>query len=157
MSAAHSISTLVAISALSALLAACSGNDAARIGGVDQNASASDPSEQASGGDDDTRTTRARVAIREGDAKQFNHVPDAAPQVTCDDCRTSQCKTEFDTCTADATCPFLRTCLDACASSSCRSACFVQWPDPVAKAKNGALYKCQCLTRCVSECSNECS
>ena len=36
---------------------------------------------------------------------------------TCQDCRTSLCKTEFDACTADATCPFLRTCLDACTTT----------------------------------------
>lgn len=76
---------------------------------------------------------------------------------TCQDCRTSLCKTEFDACTADATCPFLRTCLDACTTSSCRNACFTKWPEAAAKTKNGALYKCQCVNRCVSECAGECS
>jgi hypothetical protein len=76
---------------------------------------------------------------------------------TCQDCRTSLCKTEFDACTADATCPFLRTCLDACKTSSCRNACFVKWPEPVAKAKNGALYKCQCINTCSAECKAECT
>jgi hypothetical protein len=75
---------------------------------------------------------------------------------TCHDCRTSACKTEFDACTADATCPMLRTCLDACADSACRNTCFTKWPEPAAKAKNGALYKCQCVTTCVSSCTAEC-
>lgn len=75
---------------------------------------------------------------------------------TCNDCRTSLCKAEFDACTADATCPMLRTCLDACADSACRNACFVKWPEPAAKAKNGALYKCQCVTTCTTECAAEC-
>lgn len=76
---------------------------------------------------------------------------------TCQDCRTSLCKTEFDACTADATCPFLRTCLDACTTTSCRNACFTKWPEPAAKAKNGALYKCQCVSKCASECAGDCS
>lgn len=78
------------------------------------------------------------------------------PPTSCQNCRTSLCKTEFDACTADATCPMLRTCLDACSDSSCRNACFAKWPDPVAKTKNGALYKCQCVITCTTECAADC-
>ncbi len=78
------------------------------------------------------------------------------PPLSCQDCRTSLCKTEFDACSADATCPMLRTCLDACTSASCKSACLVKWPDPTAKAKNGALFKCQCTTQCATECATDC-
>lgn len=78
------------------------------------------------------------------------------PVAGCQDCRTSMCKTEFDACTADATCPFLRTCLDACTTTSCRNTCFTKWPEASAKAKNGALYKCQCIAKCAVECVAEC-
>jgi hypothetical protein len=78
------------------------------------------------------------------------------PKTSCQDCRTSLCKTEFDACSADATCPMLRTCLDDCTDAACRGACLVKWPDPVAKAKNGALFKCQCTTSCATECAADC-
>jgi hypothetical protein len=74
----------------------------------------------------------------------------------CQDCRTTLCKTEYDACSADATCPSLRTCLDACTDTGCRTSCFAKWPEPAAKAKNGALYKCQCFMRCATECTAEC-
>jgi hypothetical protein len=74
----------------------------------------------------------------------------------CQDCRTTMCKTEFDACTADATCPFLRTCLDGCTDAACRGACFLKWPEPSAKSKNGALYKCQCVVKCAAQCTTEC-
>ena len=78
------------------------------------------------------------------------------PPTSCQDCRTSLCKTEFDACTADATCPMLRTCLDDCTTAACKNVCLVKWPDPTAKAKNGALFKCQCTTSCATECALDC-
>ena len=78
------------------------------------------------------------------------------PPTSCQDCRTSLCKTEFDACTADATCPMLRTCLDDCTTAACKNVCLVKWPDPTAKVKNGALFKCQCTTSCATECALDC-
>ncbi|MBX3192872.1 MAG: hypothetical protein KF819_38160 [Labilithrix sp.] len=75
---------------------------------------------------------------------------------SCLDCRTSKCRTEFDACSADATCPMLRTCLDDCPSATCRSQCFVKWPEAAARQKNAALYKCQCVSACATECAAEC-
>ncbi|MDB4943096.1 MAG: Tryptophan synthase alpha chain [Labilithrix sp.] len=77
--------------------------------------------------------------------------------VSCQDCRTALCKAEFDACSADATCPMLRTCLDDCTSAACRSQCFVKWPQAAAKQKNAALYVCQCTTHCSAECKADCS
>jgi hypothetical protein len=74
----------------------------------------------------------------------------------CDTCSGSMCKAELDACAADATCPLLRGCLDTCPDTACRNACFVKWPDLAAKTKNGAVYKCQCVAKCVSACSAEC-
>lgn len=97
-------------------------------------------------------TTSVETASFECSGAECTGVPVAG----CQDCRTSMCKTEFDACTADATCPFLRTCLDACTTTSCRNACFAKWPEASAKAKNGALYKCQCIAKCAVECVAEC-
>ncbi len=66
------------------------------------------------------------------------------------------CKTERDACMMHATCKLLDSCLDACTTTTCRNGCFTKYPDAEARARNGALYKCQCTTTCVIECSVEC-
>lgn len=80
--------------------------------------------------------------------------------VSCNACLASPapsgCKAEQDACMSHATCKLLDACLDACATTACRNACFVQYPDPEAKARNGALFKCQCVTTCATSCKAEC-
>lgn len=76
---------------------------------------------------------------------------------TCNECtQQGACKAEYDACATDATCPALSACLDACVDSACRTACFTQYPDPGARSKNGALFRCQCTTGCAAQCSAEC-
>jgi len=74
----------------------------------------------------------------------------------CEACSATSCAAQRQACEDDATCPQLKQCLDDCGTSACRSDCFVQYPDPDAKSKNGALYKCECYTTCAAECSAEC-
>jgi hypothetical protein len=76
---------------------------------------------------------------------------------SCNECtQQGACKAEYDACAADATCPALSACLDACSDSACRSACFTKYPDPGARSKNGALFRCQCTTGCAAQCAAEC-
>jgi len=93
-------------------------------------------------------------AAPDGAADASTDADAAAP--ACETCLVQSCKTQRDACTSDPTCKALSACLDACADSACRSACFAKYPDPAAKAKNGALYKCQCVTSCAAACSVEC-
>lgn len=85
--------------------------------------------------------------------------PDAGP-VSCNACLSAPapagCKAEQDACMTHATCKLLDACLDACSTTACRNGCFTQYPDPEAKARNGALYKCQCTTTCATACKVEC-
>ncbi|MBS2020187.1 MAG: hypothetical protein JST00_45430 [Deltaproteobacteria bacterium] len=67
------------------------------------------------------------------------------------------CKAEQDACMSHAICKLLDACLDACLTAGCRTACFTQYPDAEAKARNGALYKCQCTTTCAASCKAECN
>lgn len=83
---------------------------------------------------------------------------DAGPPVSaCEECSVTSCAAQRLACEDDATCPQLKQCLDECGTSECRSQCFVQYPDPDAKSKNGALYKCECITTCASACKAECT
>ena len=74
----------------------------------------------------------------------------------CEACSTTSCAPQRKACEEDATCPMLKQCLDACATSACRSDCFLEYPDPDAKVKNGALWKCECVTECTTACKVEC-
>ena len=72
--------------------------------------------------------------------------PDAdagGESTACAACSTTSCAAQRKACEEDATCPMLKQCLDACATSACRSDCFLEYPDPDAKVKNGALWKCE--------------
>jgi hypothetical protein len=81
---------------------------------------------------------------------------DAGP-ATCEACSTNTCAAQRTACEEDAICPLLKKCLDECESGSCKSACLATYPDATAKAKNGALFKCECVTSCATECTSECS
>lgn len=100
----------------------------------------------------DATTDAARDAAP--DAK-----PDAGP-LSCSECLSAPaptgCKAEQDACNAHATCKLLDACLDACLTTSCRNTCFATYPDAEAKARNGALYKCQCTTTCATSCKAQC-
>lgn len=76
---------------------------------------------------------------------------------TCETCSTTSCAAERKACEEDATCPMLKQCLDTCATSACRSDCFLEFPEPEAKTKNGALWKCECMTTCATACKVECN
>ncbi|MDF2698058.1 MAG: hypothetical protein K0S65_6441 [Labilithrix sp.] len=97
----------------------------------------------------------AVVADAGADAAIDHEEVDAGPSA-CETCSATSCASQRKACEDDATCPMLKQCLDTCATSACRSDCFVEYPDPEAKAKNGALFKCECVTSCASACKVEC-
>lgn len=84
---------------------------------------------------------------------------DAGP-LSCTACLAAPaptgCKAEQDACNSYTQCKLLDACLDACLTTACKNTCFATYPDPEAKARNGALYKCQCTTTCATSCKSEC-
>ena len=81
---------------------------------------------------------------------------DSGLSPVCSSCLVKDCKAPYDACMNDAMCRVLSACLDACATSACRNGCFAKYPDPAAKAKNGALYSCKCFDACAAACTNDC-
>ncbi len=103
-----------------------------------------------SGAPKDADAGRSDASVHDAASEDAGHVS------ACETCVAKDCKTERDACLADTTCKLLSACLDACKDTSCRNACFTKYPDPGAKAKNGALYKCQCIVACATACTAEC-
>lgn len=146
------------------LLVACSGSSAAPIpsllGSPEEDQSNIEPPAESDAGaiphsGPDASDAGTDAAPSDGGTDAKSDASDAGPS-RCETCLATDCKTVRDACMTDPTCKLLSACLDACSTNACRDACFVKYPDPTAKAKNGALYKCQCITSCATSCSLEC-
>jgi hypothetical protein len=136
------------------LVAACSGSAAPPIpedpGPPHADMAPSSPPPDPANGSSDERARGSDASVRDAASEDAGNVS------ACEACIASGCRPERDACLADAGCKALSACLDACKDSACRNACFTKYPDPGAKAKNGVLYKCQCITACATACAVEC-
>jgi cytoskeletal protein RodZ len=120
---------------------------------------ASDASDASTTTDAGKKDAAVVVVDASADASTVDATADAAADAgsTCDGCITTSCASQQAACSSDPLCVSLKQCLDACEDADCRSDCFVTFPNAAAKAKNGALYKCQCVTSCSSQCTAECN
>ena len=110
--------------------------------------------------DDDAAPSDASFADARSDARA--DASDASSDANvdagsaCNACLARDCAAPLAACMSDPICKVLDECLDACTTSACRNVCFTKYPDPVARAKNGDLFRCQCTTSCPVACAVEC-
>jgi hypothetical protein len=80
------------------------------------------------------------------------------PIAACNNCyvaaMTGKCRVQNDACSNDSECAALRSCLDACADTTCSNNCATAHPNGETSYDN--YVQCVCDTACVNECATSC-